>query len=51
LRRIEAGEDSDKIEEEIEDILSEEDIFKESLKAFQKGGKRPPEQDETLYYL
>jgi hypothetical protein len=51
LRRMEAGEDSDKIVEEMGDILSEEDIFKAAPKAFQKGRREPPEIDETLYYL
>ncbi len=50
LRRMEAGEDPDKVEEEMGDVLSE-DIFKASPKAFQKGRRKPPERDETLYYL
>jgi putative FmdB family regulatory protein len=51
LRRMEAGEDPDKIEEEIGDILNEEDFFNLSSKASQKIRKKPPERDETLYYL
>lgn len=51
LRRMEAGEDPDKIEEERGDILSEEDLFKVSPKVSQKFKRKPPERDETLYYL
>jgi putative FmdB family regulatory protein len=50
LRRMEAGEDPDKIEKEMGDVLSE-DIFKASPKAFRKGRRKPPERDETLYCL
>ncbi|MEW6419592.1 MAG: zinc ribbon domain-containing protein [Nitrospirota bacterium] len=51
LRRMEAGEDPEKIEEEIGDILNEEDFFNLSSKASKKIRKNPPERDETLYYL
>lgn len=51
LRRMEAGEDPDKIEEDMGDILSEGDLFTKPSKARLKGRKRPPERDETLYYL
>lgn len=51
LRRMEAGEDPDKIEEEIGDILNGEDILKASPKASQKVREKPPERDETLYHL
>jgi len=51
LRRMEAGEDPDKIEEDMGDILNEEDLFNVSLKAPRKIRKKPPERDETLYYL
>jgi putative FmdB family regulatory protein len=51
LRRMEAGEDPDKIEEEMGDIISEENLFKAPPKASQKVRKKPPERDETLYYL
>lgn len=51
LRRMEAGEDPDKIEEEMGDILSEEDLFTVYPKVSQKFKRKPPEQDETLYYL
>lgn len=51
LRRMEAGEDPNKIEEEMGDILSEEDLFKVYPKVSQKFKRKPPERDETLYYL
>jgi putative FmdB family regulatory protein len=51
LRRMEAGEAPNKIEEEMGDILSEEDLFKVSPKVSQKFKRKPPERDETLYYL
>ena len=50
LKRMEAGEDPDKIDEEMGDILSSEDPFGEK-----QGGKRSvlrkPRKDETLYDL
>lgn len=50
MHRLEAGEDPDKIDEELGDILSAEDTFREK-----QGGKaaaRPKSrQDETLYDL
>ena len=54
LRRMEAGEDPDKIEEEMGDVFDEEDPF-----AFESEGGlrgisqrlRPPEVDDTLYDL
>jgi putative FmdB family regulatory protein len=51
LRRMEAGEDPDKIEEEMGDILSEKNLLKAFPKASQRARKKPPERDETLYYL
>jgi putative FmdB family regulatory protein len=51
LRRMEAGEDPDKIEEEMGDIINEEDLLKISTKANQKVKKKSPERDETLYFL
>ncbi|GAB6062241.1 FmdB family zinc ribbon protein [Deferrisoma palaeochoriense] len=57
IRRMEAGEDPDKIEEEMGDILEEEDPFTGGggpagprWKALKKR-LRPPEVDETLYEL
>ncbi len=51
LRRMEAGEDPDKIEAEMGDMLEGEEPF--ALKKMgQKALKnRPPEKDETLYDL
>ncbi|MDP2853077.1 MAG: zinc ribbon domain-containing protein [Smithellaceae bacterium] len=50
LQRLEAGEDPDKIDEEMGDILSGEDPFGKK-----QGGKMPvsrkPRKDETLYDL
>jgi putative FmdB family regulatory protein len=51
LRRMEAGEDPEKIEEEIGDVLKEEDLFNKSPKTSKKAKKKPPARDETLYYL
>jgi putative FmdB family regulatory protein len=51
LRRVEAGEDPDKIDEEMGDMLSEEGISNMSSRSRQKARKNPPERDETLYYL
>jgi putative FmdB family regulatory protein len=51
LRRMEAGEDPDKIEEEMRDILDGEDLFKKTSKISQKVRKKPPSRDEKLYYL
>jgi len=51
LRRMEAGEDPDQIEKEIGDILNEGNLFKATPKALQKVKRKPPERDETLYYL
>ena len=52
IRRMEAGEDPDKIEEEMGDLLeTEEPMFGESggkLRGMSKKCK-PPEVDETLY--
>lgn len=55
IRRIEAGEDPDKIEEELGDFLGDEDSM---LEAGGHGGLRnlarhlrPPEVNETLYDL
>lgn len=52
LSRLEAGEDPDLIEKEMEDVLAGDDAlpfaFKEARKA---SSKRPPEYDDTLYEL
>ena len=55
ISRMEAGEDPDKIEEEMGDLFDEEDILKNlSTKKAIKGLKKrylPPAVDETLYEL
>jgi len=53
IRRMEAGEDPDKIEEEMGDLLEEEPAFDESGRSLRQLSKRlkPPEVDETLYDL
>lgn len=51
LRRMEAGEDPDKIEQDMGYILNEEEPFKISQKPLHKVRKKPVERDETLYYL
>lgn len=51
LRRMEAGEDPDKIEEEMGDLFEGEDIFAQEPKG-KKGRPTPkPRLDETLYDL
>jgi hypothetical protein len=49
IRRMEAGEDPEKIENEMGDILKEENLFNKSSKASKKAKKEPPVRDETLY--
>jgi len=54
IRRMEAGEDPDKIEEEMGDLLeTEEPAFGESGRSLRQLSRRfkPPEVDETLYDL
>jgi len=52
LSRMEKGEDPEKIEEELGDLIEEEEPFllKEKSKAISKYN-RPPKVDETLYEL
>ncbi len=50
LRRLEAGEDPEKIDEEMGDVLSAEDPFGEK-KNVGKSAARKPRKDETLYDL
>ncbi len=55
IRRMEAGEDPEKIEEELGDLLEDEDPFsqivaKKGLKGFKKK-YLPPQVDSTLYEL
>lgn len=51
LRRMEAGEDPEQIEEKMGDLLEEEEPF--SLKGISAGTvkRRPPKRDEKLYDL
>jgi putative FmdB family regulatory protein len=52
LRRMEAGEDPEQIEQEMGDLLEGEDPFSFGDKKAGKGVKRrPPAKDETLYEL
>ena len=51
LSRMEAGEDPEKIEAEMGDILEGEDPFSIKEKASKILKKRPPMVDEKLYYL
>jgi len=50
LQRLAAGEDPDKIDEEMGDILSAEDPFGEK-KSGKKPAMRKPRKDDTLYDL
>ena len=54
IRRMEGGEDPDKVEEEMGDLLEGEDPFSGSGKKRLKGLRRrllPPRVDDTLYEL
>jgi hypothetical protein len=51
LSRMEVGEDPEKIEREMGNLLNGEEPFTLLKKTIKKGGKRPPQKDETLYYL
>ena len=54
MRRIEAGEDPDKVEEEMGDLLEEEGPLPEEGKStFRQMSRRmkPPSVDQTLYDL
>jgi hypothetical protein len=51
LDRMEAGEDPEKIEEEMGDLLEGEDPFSFKEKAAKALKKQPPKVDDTLYYL
>ncbi len=50
LRRMEAGEDPDLIEEELGDVLEQEDFLKASKKSLRKKFL-PPAVDDTIYDL
>lgn len=52
LRRMEQGEDPDRIESEMGDLLEGEDPFQAAARKGARGGRRPPpRRDETLYDL
>ena len=54
IRRMEAGEDPDKIEAEMGDVLEQEDPFATKVKGGLKQLSRqllPPKHDDTLYDL
>jgi hypothetical protein len=51
IRRMEAGENPDKIEEDLGDLLNGEDFFRKTSRVSQKGKKKPPLRDKKLYYL
>jgi putative FmdB family regulatory protein len=51
LERMEAGEDPEKIEEEIGDILEEEEPFLVSEKKAPRAKSQAPRRDTTLYEL
>jgi putative FmdB family regulatory protein len=51
LRRMEAGEDPDQIEEEMGDLLEGEDPFSFGDKSSRARKMRPPRKDDTLYEL
>jgi putative FmdB family regulatory protein len=52
LRRMEAGEDPEHVEQDMGDLLEEEDPFSFGGQKAGKGFKRrPPAKDETLYEL
>ena len=51
LSRMEAGEDPEKIEQEMGDLLEGEEPFDFKRKSYKAPKKRPPKVDEKLYYL
>ena len=51
LSRMEAGEDPEKIEQEMGDLLEGEEPFDFKQKSYKALKKRPPKVDEKLYYL
>lgn len=51
LSRMEAGEDPEKIEQEMGDLLEGEEPFDFKQKSYKAHKKRPPKVDEKLYYL
>ena len=51
IRRMEAGENPDAIEEDLGDLLNGEDLFRKTSKVSQRGHRKAPRRDEKLYYL
>lgn len=52
LQRMEAGEDPEKIEEEMGDLFeNEENLFSSNQKTIKKSKEKTPERDEKLYIL
>ena len=51
LRRMEAGEDPEQIEQEMGDLLEDEEPFSLKKKMRALAERRPPAKDETLYDL
>jgi hypothetical protein len=51
LRRLESGEDPEKIEKEMGDLLNGDEPFTILKKTIRQGRKTKPQRDETLYYL
>ena len=51
LKRMEAGEDPEQIEEEMGDLLEGEEPFNLKEKVSRASKKRPPKVDEKMYYL
>jgi putative FmdB family regulatory protein len=51
LRRLEAGEDPDKIEQEMGDLLGDADPFRMDAKEKRRQPSPKPKSDETLYEL
>lgn len=51
LRRLEQGEDPDRVEEELGDLLEEEEPFTLEPKGKRARGKPKPRRDETIYDL
>ena len=51
LSRLEAGEDPEKVEEEMGDILENEEPFVMGKSGRRGGRRKPPSRDETLYEM
>lgn len=51
LRRMEAGEDPETIENEMGDLLEEEDPFASKIASARQTNPRPPRLDDKLYDL